>query len=101
MAVRNCWDELMALPCTRAGALPHSQSPMAAREKGGDALCYRSGLPTRWSISLSHGNLMNSQGASGERGLVSPACQNWPTGLRHEIGTVPVYSRPSYKNPAK
>jgi hypothetical protein len=96
MAVRNCCDELTALPCTRAGALPDSQSPMTARGNGGDTRYYRSGLPTRWSISLSHGNLMNSQGASGTRGLV---CR-----LLARIGQ-PAYRagifKPSYKNPAK
>jgi hypothetical protein len=33
MAVRNCWDDVMLLPCMGAGAFQNSQSPGRCRSR--------------------------------------------------------------------
>jgi hypothetical protein len=64
MAVRNCWDELTMLPCTRREryrTLSHRWLPVARAVM---RKWYCSGLPTLWSILLSHGDLMDDAGTS-------------------------------------
>jgi len=59
MAVRNCWDDVMMLPCMGAGAFQNSQSPERCRSRPMMPIRLTRRVTPVWSILLIPAKLMN------------------------------------------